>query len=149
MEGRLSSLMKYKVERIPGSFHLTLHSNIWKLQQLLHPRTMKSRQTARRSSGFPPASVADPGITAQKTNRKSSQNDNETQSGSAQVRSTPGTTSNASATEPKDGKFNMVRLSKQILKQQTSKSLMRTVNNLHVLGRSADSMTTWEPRYNH
>jgi hypothetical protein len=79
---------------------------------------------------FPPTTVADPGIATQKTARSSSQSDDEMQSGSAQVRSTPGTASNASERESQDveysetdtvidvgntGEFNMARLNKQIL----------------------------------
>jgi len=77
---------------------------------------------------FPPTTIADPSIAAQKTTRSRSQNDY--QSGSAQVRSTPGTTSNASERESPDveyseadkgidlgntGESNIARLKKQIL----------------------------------
>jgi hypothetical protein len=78
----------------------------------------------------PPTAVADPDIAAQETTRSRSQSDCVMQSGSAQVRSTPGTASNTSEKESQDveysktdtvinvgdtGEFNMAHLKKQIL----------------------------------
>jgi hypothetical protein len=73
----------------------------------------------------PPTTIADPGITAQKTTRSRSQSDYEMQSGSTQVRLIPRTALNALERESQDlgyikteividikntGEFNMVRL---------------------------------------
>jgi hypothetical protein len=79
----------------------------------------------------PPTTAAHPDISSQKTARSSSQSDDQLQSGSTQVRSTPGTALNASEKESQDvehigtdavidvgdtGEFNMAHLKKQIVK---------------------------------